>query len=154
MKAKQQNIIVLGAGESGVGAAVLAKIKGMNVFVSDAAVISETYKNELASNNIEWEELGHSLDRILAADTVVKSPGIPELTPVMQALRQAGVRVVSEIEFAIQFTNAITIGITGSNGKTTTTMLTYHLLKEGGLNVGLGGNIGKSFAWQGQQLWG
>ena len=95
MKAKQQNIVVLGAGESGVGAAVLAKIKGMNVFVSDAAVISETFKNELILNNIEWEELGHSLDRILAADIVVKSPGIPELSPVMQALRKAGVKVVS-----------------------------------------------------------
>ncbi len=103
MKAEQQNIVVLGAGESGVGAAVLANIKGMNVFVSDASVISEKYKNELELNNIEWEELGHSLDRILAADTVVKSPGIPELTPVMQALRKVGVKVVSEIEFAKPF---------------------------------------------------
>ena len=148
MKAKQQNIIVLGAGESGVGAAVLANIKGMNVFVSDAAVISEKYKNELASNNIEWEELGHSLDRILAADTVVKSPGIPELTPVMQALRKAGVKVVSEIEFAKPFSKGKTICITGSNGKTTTTLLTHHILKKAGLDVGLAGNIGQSYARQ------
>lgn len=141
-------LVVLGGGESGVGTAILGKKKGYDVFVSDFGKIKESYKEVLVINKIAWEEEKHTEDLILNADVVMKSPGIPEKSPIVKKLIAAGVKVISEIEFAAPFTEAMTIGITGSNGKTTTTMLTYHLLKSAGLNVGLGGNIGKSFAWQ------
>ncbi len=141
-------LVVLGGGESGVGTAILGKKKGYDVFVSDFGKIKESYKEVLIINKIAWEEEQHTEDLILNADVVMKSPGIPEKSPIVKKLIEAGVKVISEIEFAKPFTEALTIGITGSNGKTTTTMLTFHLLKSAGLNVGLGGNIGKSFAWQ------
>ena len=141
-------LVVLGGGESGVGTAILGKKKGYDVFVSDFGKIKESYKEVLIINGIAWEEEKHTEDLILNADVVMKSPGIPEKSPIVKKLIGAGVKVISEIEFAKPFTEALTIGITGSNGKTTTTMLTHHLLKSAGLNVGLGGNIGKSFAWQ------
>ncbi len=141
-------LVVLGGGESGVGTAILGKKKGYDVFVSDFGKIKESYKEVLIINKIAWEEEQHTEDLILNADVVMKSPGIPEKSPIVKKLIEAGVKVISEIEFAKPFTEALTVGITGSNGKTTTTMLTFHLLKSAGLNVGLGGNIGKSFAWQ------
>jgi len=141
-------LVVLGGGESGVGTAILGKKQGYEVFVSDFGKIKESYKEVLIINKIAWEEEQHTEDLILNADVVMKSPGIPEKSPIVKKLIAKGVKVISEIEFAIPFTEAMTIGITGSNGKTTTTMLTHHLLKYAGLNVGLGGNIGKSFAWQ------
>ncbi|WP_396187964.1 UDP-N-acetylmuramoyl-L-alanine--D-glutamate ligase [Flavobacterium sp.] len=141
-------LVVLGGGESGVGTAILGKKKGYEVFVSDFGKIKENYKEVLSINQIPWEEKQHTQDLILNADVVMKSPGIPDKSPIVKQLREKGIPVISEIEFAAPFTEAITIGITGSNGKTTTTLLTYHLLKQGGLNVGLAGNIGKSFAWQ------
>ncbi|GAA3766470.1 UDP-N-acetylmuramoyl-L-alanine--D-glutamate ligase [Flavobacterium ginsengiterrae] len=141
-------LVVLGGGESGVGTAILGKKKGYDVFVSDFGKIKESYKEVLIINKIAWEEEQHTEDLILNADVVMKSPGIPEKSPIIKKLVAAGVKVISEIEFAKPYTEALTVGITGSNGKTTTTMLTYHLLKSAGLNVGLGGNIGKSFAWQ------
>lgn len=141
-------LVVLGGGESGVGTAILGKKKGYEVFVSDFGKIKENYKEVLSINQIPWEEKQHTQDLILNADVVMKSPGIPDKSPIVKQLREKGILVISEIEFAAPFTEAITIGITGSNGKTTTTLLTYHLLKQGGLNVGLAGNIGKSFAWQ------
>ena len=141
-------LVVLGGGESGVGTAILGKQKGYDVFVSDFGKIKDNYKQVLINNDIKWEDEKHTEALILNADVVMKSPGIPEKTPIVKQLLEKGIPVISEIEFAYPFTNAVTIGITGSNGKTTTTMLCYHLLKSGGLNVGLGGNIGKSFAWQ------
>lgn len=141
-------LVVLGGGESGVGTAILGKKQGYDVFVSDFGTITEKYKNVLTKYEIDWEDQKHTEDKILSADVVMKSPGIPDKAPMVKKLVELNIPVISEIEFAVQFTNATTIGITGSNGKTTTTMLTYHLLKEGGLNVGLAGNIGKSFAWQ------
>ncbi|KDN54500.1 UDP-N-acetylmuramoyl-L-alanine--D-glutamate ligase [Flavobacterium seoulense] len=141
-------LVVLGGGESGVGTAILAKEKGYDVFVSDFGKIKDNYKEVLVNNGIEWEDEKHTESLILNADVVMKSPGIPEKAPIVKKLIEKGIPVISEIEFAAPFTKAITIGITGSNGKTTTTMLTYHLLKSAGLNVGLGGNIGKSFAEQ------
>ena len=143
-----QRLVILGGGESGVGTAILGKQQGYDVFVSDYGKIKDNYKEVLKHYDIKWEDQTHTQNLILNADVVMKSPGIPEKTPIVKMLLDNGIPVISEIEFAIQFTNAKTIGITGSNGKTTTTMLTYHLLKEGGLNVGLGGNIGKSFARQ------
>jgi len=143
-----QRLVILGGGESGVGTAILGKKKGYEVFVSDFGIIKDNYKQVLDSNGIQWEEATHSENLILNADVVMKSPGIPEKSPIVKKLIEKRIPVISEIEFAAPFTNATIIGITGSNGKTTTTMLTYHLLKTGGLNVGLGGNIGKSFAWQ------
>lgn len=143
-----KRLVVLGGGESGVGTAILGKKKGYDVFVSDFGKIKENYRQVLIDNEIKWEDEQHTESLILNADVVMKSPGIPDKAPIVKKLLEKGIPVISEIEFASEFTNAITIGITGSNGKTTTTMLTYHLLKEGGLNVGLGGNIGKSFAWQ------
>jgi len=144
-----KRLVILGGGESGVGTAILGKKKGYDVFVSDYGKIKENYKEVLINNNIVWEEEKHTEALILNADVVMKSPGIPEKkSPIVIKLVEKGIPVISEIEFAAPFTKAITIGITGSNGKTTTTMLTYHLLKSAGLNVGLGGNIGKSFAWQ------
>lgn len=141
-------LVVLGGGESGVGTAILGKKKGYDVFVSDFGKIKESYKEVLINNEIAWEEQKHTEDLILNADVVMKSPGIPEKSTIVKKLVEKGIPVISEIEFAAPFTKAITIGITGSNGKTTTTMLTYHLLKSAGLNVGLAGNVGKSFAWQ------
>ena len=141
-------LVVLGGGESGVGTAILGKKKGYDVFVSDFGKIKENYKNVLINSGIDFEDEQHTEDLILNADVVMKSPGIPEKAPIVKKLIEKGIQVISEIEFAAPFTKATTIGITGSNGKTTTTMLTYHLLKSAGLNVGLGGNIGKSFAWQ------
>lgn len=141
-------LVVLGGGESGVGTAILGKKKGYDVFVSDFGKIKENYKEVLIINEIAWEEEKHTEELILNADVVMKSPGIPDKSPIVKKLVEKGIAVISEIEFAAPFTDAITIGITGSNGKTTTTMLAYHLLKAAGLNVGFGGNIGKSFAWQ------
>ena len=141
-------LVVLGGGESGVGTAILGKKKGYDVFVSDFGKIKENYKEVLVINGIQWEDEQHTEELILNADVVMKSPGIPDKAPIIKKLLEKQITVISEIEFASQFTNAITIGITGSNGKTTTTSLTYHILKQAGLNVGLGGNIGKSFAWQ------
>jgi len=141
-------IVVLGAGESGVGTALLALKKGYSVFVSDFGAIAEKYKQVLINNDIEWEEKQHSENKILNADVVMKSPGIPDKAPIVQKIIAAGIKVVSEIEFAYTFNKELSIAITGSNGKTTTTMLTYHLLKNGGLNVGLAGNIGDSYAEQ------
>lgn len=143
-----KRLVVLGGGESGVGTAILGKKKGYDVFVSDFGKIKENYKEVLEINGIKWEDEKHTEALILNADVVMKSPGIPDKAPIVKKLLEKGIPVISEIEFACQFTNATTIGITGSNGKTTTTMLTYHLLKQGGLNVGLAGNVGKSFAWQ------
>lgn len=141
-------LVVLGGGESGVGTAILGKKEGYEVFVSDFGKIKEDYKNVLNQYEIKWEDEQHTEELILNADVVMKSPGISEKAPIVKKLLEKGIPVISEIEFTAQFTNAKTIGITGSNGKTTTTMLTYHLLKQAGLNVGLAGNIGKSFAWQ------
>jgi UDP-N-acetylmuramoylalanine--D-glutamate ligase len=141
-------LVVLGGGESGVGTAILGKKKGYDVFVSDFGKIKGNYKEVLIINEIAWEEEKHTEDLIMNADVVMKSPGIPDKSPIVKKLLAKGIPVLSEIEFAAPFTAATIIGITGSNGKTTTTMLTHHLLKSAGLNVGLGGNIGKSFAWQ------
>ncbi|WP_366186807.1 UDP-N-acetylmuramoyl-L-alanine--D-glutamate ligase [Flavobacterium ovatum] len=141
-------LVVLGGGESGIGTAILGKKKGYDVFVSDFGKIKEKYKQVLIDNEIEWEDEKHTEDLVLNADVVMKSPGIPDKAAVIKKMIEKGIPVISEIEFAAPFTDAVTIGITGSNGKTTTTMLVYHLLKSAGLNVGLGGNIGKSFAWQ------
>ncbi len=143
-----KNIAILGSGESGVGAAVLAKKQGFNVFVSDFGMIKEKYKAVLNKENIEWEEGTHTLDRILNAVEIIKSPGIPDKVDVVQQALNKSIPVISEIEFASRYTNAKLICITGSNGKTTTTMLTYHILNKAGLNVGMAGNIGDSFALQ------
>lgn len=141
-------LVVLGGGESGVGTAILGKLKGYEVFVSDFGKIKANYQEVLTSNEIVWEQEQHTEALILNADVVMKSPGIPDKAPIVKKLIERGISVISEIEFAAPFTDAVTVGITGSNGKTTTTLLTYHVLKQGGLNVGLAGNIGKSFAWQ------
>lgn len=143
---KKQRIAILGGGESGVGTAILAQQKGYEVFVSDFGKIKETYKEVLTHFELDWEEGGHSEAKILNADLVMKSPGIPEKAPIVQALLAEGIPVISEIEFAAKYTDAVLVGITGSNGKTTTTMLTGHILQEGGLKVGIAGNIGDSFA--------
>lgn len=138
----------MGSGESGVGSAVLAKQKGFDVFVSDKGLIKEHYKEQLEEEQILFEEGKHSEELVLNADEVIKSPGIPDKAELVQKLRAKGVPVISEIEFAGRYTTAKKICITGSNGKTTTTLLTYHILKKAGYNVGLGGNVGKSFAMQ------
>ena len=143
-----KRLVVLGGGESGVGTAILGIKKGYDVFVSDFGKIKDHYKEVLIINGITWEEEQHSEELILTADLVMKSPGISDNSPIVKKIRDKNISVISEIEFASKYTDAVLIGITGSNGKTTTTMLTYHLLKKGGLNVGIGGNIGKSFAWQ------
>ncbi|WP_134089864.1 UDP-N-acetylmuramoyl-L-alanine--D-glutamate ligase [Olivibacter sp. XZL3] len=145
---KKPRLVVLGAGESGVGAAVLGVKQGFDVFVSDGSAIRDIYKKGLQDWGIPYEESEHSIEKILAADLVIKSPGIPEKAPAVKALKEQGVPVIGEIEFAGRYTNAKTVCITGSNGKSTTTMLTYHIMKKAGLNVGLAGNIGKSFALQ------
>jgi UDP-N-acetylmuramoylalanine--D-glutamate ligase len=139
-------LVILGGGESGVGTAILGKQKGFEVFVSDKGEIKESYKKVLEHFEIEWESGQHTETKILNADVVMKSPGIPDKVPLVKQLVTEGIPVISEIEFASKFTDATLIGITGSNGKTTTTMMTYHLLKEGGLNVGMAGNIGDSYA--------
>ena len=141
-------IAVLGGAESGIGAAVLAKVKGQEVFLSDCGKIKDSYAEELRKWDIPFEEGRHSEELILGADEIVKSPGIPETAPMIQKLRSAGKHIVSEIEFASRYDNAKKICVTGSNGKTTTTSLIYYLLSNAGLNVGLGGNIGKSYAYQ------
>jgi len=143
-----KNLVVLGGGESGVGAAILGLKKGYKVFVSDKGRIKEKYKKVLSNLALEWEEKQHSEDLIFQADVVVKSPGIPDTVPLVKQLIEKGIEVISEIEFAGRFTEAKMICITGSNGKTTTALLLYHILKNGGLNVGLAGNIGKSLALQ------
>src|SRR5690554_1432315 len=143
---RKLKIVILGAGESGTGTALLAKQQKFEVFVSDFGKIKEKYKQVLGNNGIEWEEEGHSEERILSADVVMKSPGIPDKAPIVMKLKEKGIKVISEIEFASKYTDAIIIGITGSNGKTTTASLVFDLLKSGNLNVALGGNIGKSFA--------
>jgi len=143
-----KRIVILGAGESGAGAALLAKAKGCNVFVSDLSLISDKYKTILSNEGIDFEEGTHTEDLILNADEVVKSPGIPDKAPIIKKLKEKGTPIIGEIELAARYTKAKTIAITGSNGKTTTTLLTYHLLKQAGFNVGLGGNIGDSIAKQ------
>jgi UDP-N-acetylmuramoylalanine--D-glutamate ligase len=143
-----KRLVILGGGESGVGTAILGSQKGYEVFVSDFGKIKPNYKEVLTINGIKWEEETHTEKKILNADLVMKSPGIPDKSPIVIKLKELSIPVISEIEFAAPYTKAKTIGITGSNGKTTTTMLTYHILKSAGLNVGLAGNIGKSFAWQ------
>lgn len=143
-----KRIVILGAGESGTGAAVLAVKKGFDVFLSDKGVIKEKYKNVLAVHNIPFEEGKHTEELILNANEIIKSPGIPDKAELIVKLKEQHIPIISEIEFAGRYTNAKKICITGSNGKTTTTMLTYHILKKAGLNVGLAGNVGKSFAMQ------
>ena len=139
-------MVVLGGGESGLGTAILGKQKGFEVFVSDSKQIAEKYKQVLLHHKINFEENQHTENLIFSANVVMKSPGIPEKVAIVKKLLELNIPVISEIEFAGQFTNATIVGITGSNGKTTTTLLTHHILKNAGLNVGMGGNIGKSFA--------
>lgn len=141
-----ERLVVLGGGESGVGTAILGQKEGFEVFVSDKGIIKEEYKKVLEHFEIDWEERQHTEEKILNADLVMKSPGIPDKVPVVVKLKEKGVPIISEIEFASRYTKATIIGITGSNGKTTTTMLTNHILKEGGLHVGMAGNIGDSYA--------
>src|ERR1700761_3528982 len=148
MESKLNRLVVLGAGESGAGAAYLAQQQGYEVFVSDFGAIADQYKKQLQGWNIRFEENQHTEEEILKAVEVVKSPGIPEKAPIVKKLKEKGIPVISEIEFAGRYTDAKIVGITGSNGKTTTASLTYHILKNAGLNVGLAGNIGKSFAYQ------
>ena len=141
-------IVILGAGESGAGAAVLAQKKGFDTFVSDMSLIKDKYKAMLNERGIQWEEGKHTEELILNADEVIKSPGIPNDAPIILKLKNQGTPIISEIEFAGRYTNAKMICITGSNGKTTTTSLIYHIFKKAGLNVGLAGNIGQSLAYQ------
>ncbi len=143
-----KRLVILGGGESGVGTAILGKKEGFDVFVSDMGKIKTVYQEVLNKYGIEWEDQQHTEEKIMNASVVIKSPGIPDKVEIVKKLHNHGIPVISEIEFAAPYTQAVTIGITGSNGKTTTTMLTYHLLKSAGLQVGLAGNIGKSFAWQ------
>ena len=145
---EQKKIVILGGGESGVGAAILAKDKGMDVFLSDYGTVAPRYSEVLDREGIEWEHGHHTMERILRADEVIKSPGIAPTTPVMKAIAEKGIPVISEIEFAGRYTDSKMVCITGSNGKTTTTMLTYHILRDAGINVGLAGNVGKSLALQ------
>ena len=145
---ENNRIVILGGGESGVGAAVLAKKQGFDVFVSDRSVIQPRYKEILDKYRISHEENQHTEDKILNAVEIIKSPGILDTVPIICKLHKQGTPIISEIEFAGRYTRAKTICITGSNGKTTTTMLTWHILKNAGLNVGLAGNVGKSFALQ------
>ena len=140
--------VILGGGESGVGAAVLAKVQQYDTFLSDSGTLKEQFRNQLVKWEIPFEEGGHTVEKVLAADLVIKSPGIPETAPLVVRLREQGTPIISEIEFAGYYDTAKKICITGSNGKTTTTSLIYYLLQNAGLNVGLGGNIGKSYAMQ------
>jgi UDP-N-acetylmuramoylalanine--D-glutamate ligase len=143
-----ERIVILGAGESGTGAALLAKGKGYDVFVSDQSVIKEKYRDELTKANISFEEGKHSEEKILNAQLVIKSPGIPDKAEIIKKIRKAGISVIDEIEFASRFTKGKIIAITGTNGKTTTTLLTYHLMKSAGFDVALAGNVGFSMARQ------
>ncbi len=143
-----KRLVVLGGGESGVGAAILAKTKGMDVFLSDSGNIAEHYREMLDDEGIAWEQGGHTPALILNADEVVKSPGIPPTAPLVQQLVAKGIPVISEIELAGRYTDAKMVCITGSNGKTTTTLLTYHILRQAGINAGLAGNVGRSLALQ------
>lgn len=142
----KQRIAILGAGESGTGAALLAKAKGFEVFVSDQGAIKDKYRDDLVRNKIEFEELKHSEEKILNADLVIKSPGIPEKAGIIEKLKAKGVEVIDEIEFGFRYINGKVIAITGTNGKTTTTLLTYHLMKAAGFSVALAGNVGESLA--------
>ncbi len=144
----KNRLIILGGGESGVGSAILGQKKGYEVFLSDLGKIKENYRNVLSNYEIDFEEEKHSEEKILNAELAIKSPGIPEKALIVQKLIEAKIPVISEIEFAGRYTNAKTVCITGSNGKTTTTLLLYHILKSAGMNVGLAGNVGKSLAWQ------
>jgi UDP-N-acetylmuramoylalanine--D-glutamate ligase len=144
----KKNIVILGGGESGMGAAVLAMKQGFEVFLSDKGSLKEKYREQLQARNISFEEGGHDEARVLSAHEIIKSPGIPDTAPLVVQARAQGIAVISEIEFAARYTKAKLICITGSNGKTTTTLLTYHILKNAGLNVGLAGNVGNSFALQ------
>ena len=144
----KNKIVILGSGESGTGAALLAKKQGYEVFMSESGVIKSKYKNILIENNIPFEEEGHSIEKISNTKEIIKSPGIPDQLPLMKKLVDKGIKIISEIEFASRYCQAKKICITGSNGKSTTTLLTYHILKKAGINVGLGGNIGKSYAYQ------
>lgn len=144
----KKRLVILGGGESGVGAALLGKKEGFEVFLSDNGVLQEAHRKVLVRNEIDFEEKGHDEDRILKVDEVIKSPGIPDTAPIVQKIKAKGIPVISEIELAGRYTQAKIICVTGSNGKTTTASLIYHILKSAGLNVGLGGNIGKSFARQ------
>jgi len=141
-------LVILGGGESGVGAAILAKQKGFDVFLSDKSLLKEKYKTELIENGIDFEEGTHTESKIIGANEVIKSPGIPDKAPLIKLLIEKNIPIISEIEFAARYTTAKLIGITGTNGKTTTTSLIYHMLKKANLSVGLGGNIGLSFARQ------
>ena len=143
-----KRIVILGAGESGAGAAVLAKKEGFDVFVSDMSKINDKYKKMLDDHNIEWEEGHHTEEKILNASEIVKSPGIPKEAPMIKMVMEKGIHIISEIEFASRYTNSKMVCITGSNGKTTTTSLIYHIFKEAGYDAGLAGNIGKSLALQ------
>lgn len=144
----EKQIVILGAGESGTGAAILAAIKGYEVFVSDKGNIEDKYKTLLKQYNVNFEENKHSENIILSASEIIKSPGIPDNIPIIEKIKSLEIPIISEIEFAARYTEAIKICITGSNGKTTTAMLIYHILQKAGLNVGLAGNVGKSFAYQ------
>jgi len=144
----KKKLVILGGGESGVGAALLGVKQGFEVFVSDFGIIKEKYINVLSQAEINFEEGKHTAERILDANEVIKSPGIPDNVEIIRKIKNAGINVISEIEFAGRYTKAKKICITGSNGKTTTTLLTHHILKKVGFNVGVAGNVGKSFAWQ------
>ncbi|VDG82256.1 UDP-N-acetylmuramoyl-L-alanyl-D-glutamate synthetase [Capnocytophaga ochracea] len=141
-----KRLVILGGGESGVGTAILGKQKGWEVFLSDKGSLKPHYRETLNKEGIQWEEGTHTEEKILSADVIMKSPGIPDKAPIIKKAHEKGIAVISEIEFASQYTDSIIVGITGSNGKTTTTLLTHHIFKEAGLQVGLGGNIGYSFA--------
>ncbi len=143
-----KRLVILGAGESGIGTAILGNKTGHEVFVSDKGTIAEKYKKVLLNNDIEFEEESHTENKIFNADVVMKSPGIPDAILLVQELKKRGITVISEIEFASRYSSGILIGITGSNGKTTTTMLVNHILKNEGFDVAMGGNIGSSFAQQ------
>ena len=141
-----KRLVILGGGESGVGTAILGKQKGWEVFLSDKGSLKPHYRETLNKEGIQWEEGTHTEEKILSADVIMKSPGIPDKAPIIKKAHEKGIAMISEIEFASQYTDSLIVGITGSNGKTTTTLLTYHIFKEAGLQVGLGGNIGYSFA--------
>ncbi|HPC27020.1 MAG TPA: Mur ligase family protein, partial [Paludibacteraceae bacterium] len=143
-----KRMVILGGGESGTGAAILAKKQNFDVFLSDNSEIKENYKQLLNQYDILWEEKHHTEELILTADEVVKSPGIPDKVPIVKKVMGKNIPIISEIEFASRYTTATIVGITGSNGKTTTTILTYHILKNAGYNVGLAGNVGQSLAFQ------
>ncbi len=145
---QQKRIVILGAGESGTGAAVLAKLKGFDVFVSDKGKVANNYADILNEHKIEWEQENHTIEKILDANEIIKSPGIPNTVPVIKEIIKNKIKIISEIEFASRYTSAVKICVTGSNGKTTTTSMIYNIMQKANLNVGIAGNIGKSFAYQ------